>query len=122
MTVSSQTGPCSWRARSDQRKAKHSRSVGRKFNKQGNLHMRLVLSSRKTSRSPHLPTRILKKKNKVYVEALMGFSLMYCTDGPNDILLSQVQVLENSSGCGNGKTCPLDNLSNYINKMDKSQE
>lgn len=36
----------------------HSRLMGGRFNKQGNLHKpRLVLGRRKMSRSPQLPTR-----------------------------------------------------------------
>lgn len=52
----------------------------------------------------------------------MGFGLMYYTDGYNNTLFSQEQVLENSSCCRNDETCPLDNFPNHINKMDKSQE
>lgn len=99
MTVSSQTGPFMEGKVRTKKEAKHSRSVGRKYNKQGNLYRIFVLSSRKTSTSLHLPSRILK-------DALMGFSLLYHTDGSNDTLLSQEWVLENSSGCGNGETCP----------------
>ena len=43
----------------------HSRLVAGRFNKQGNLFIRLVLGGCKTSRSLHLPTSILK----VYIEA-----------------------------------------------------
>lgn len=46
--------------------------------------MRLISGGHKTSRSPHLPTRILK----VYIEALPGFSHIYCPEGLNNILFS----------------------------------
>ena len=52
--------------------------------------MRLVLGGCKASRSLHLPTRILK----VFIEALMGFSLIYCSVGLNNTLLSQGCILE----------------------------
>lgn len=42
--VGSQTGPGTQRARRDRRK-RHSRLAGGRFNRQGNLHMRLVLGS-----------------------------------------------------------------------------
>ena len=45
------------------------RLVGGRFNKQGNLHARFVLSSRKINRIPHSFIVILK----VYMEALTGF-------------------------------------------------
>ena len=51
----------------------HTRLVGGKFNKQENLHTRLVLGGCKKSGSPHQPARILK----VYIEALTGFSHVY---------------------------------------------
>ena len=54
----------------------HSKLPGGNFNKQGNLHTRLVLGSHKTS-SPHPPARILK----VHIRALIGFSLAYHPDG-----------------------------------------
>ena len=38
----------------------HWRLVGGRFNKQRNLHMRLYVGGRPTSRSPHPPDRILK--------------------------------------------------------------
>lgn len=64
----------------------HSRTEGGRFSKQGNLHTRVVLGSRKMSVSltglPHL---------KVYVEALTGFSHIFHPDGTS---LSQ--------GCGLG--------------------
>ena len=63
--------------------------VGCRFNKQGNLHMRLVLGNHKVSRPPHLPARILK----VYTEALTGFSHIYHPHGLNTTLLSEGCVL-----------------------------
>ena len=70
--------------------ADHSRLAGGKFNKQGNLHMRLVLGAARWVDVPtHWPTRILK----AYREALMSFS----PNGPNITLLSQGCVLEMAS-------------------------
>lgn len=73
------------------KEAGHSRLVGGKFNKQGNLHTRLVLGSHKTSRCLHPPTRILK----VYVESLTVVNYIYYLDGLNNTILSQCFVLEN---------------------------
>ena len=67
----------------------HSRLAAGRFNKQGNLLMRLVLDGHKMSRSPHSPARILN----VYLEAWMGFSYIYCPDGPNNTLPSQGHVI-----------------------------
>lgn len=61
------------------KEASHSRLVGSRFNKQGNLHERLALGGCKMSRSLHLPTRILW----VYIEALTGFSNIYHPDDLN---------------------------------------
>lgn len=47
----------------------------------------------KTSRSLHLPARILK----VSIEALTGLRHVYCTDGLNNTLLSQGCILEHGS-------------------------
>lgn len=58
----------------------HSRWVGGRFNKPGNLLTRLVLGGRKTNRSSHLPARILK----VYRKALTGFSHVHHPDGLNN--------------------------------------
>ena len=49
-----------------QEEADSFRLIGGRFNKQRNLHTRLVLGSCKMNRSPHSPTRILK----VYIETL----------------------------------------------------
>ena len=62
----------------------YSRLRGGRFNKEGNLHMRLVLRGCKTSRSPHLPIIILN----VYREALTRFSHILSPDGLNDTLPS----------------------------------
>ena len=59
--------------------------------------MRFVLGSCETSRSPHLPARMLK----VCVEALTGFSHVYCPDGLNNTLISESCDLENGSHCEN---------------------
>lgn len=50
------------------KRADHSRLIGGRFNKQGDLRMRLVLGDHKMSGFPHLPARILK----VYKEDLTG--------------------------------------------------
>lgn len=63
------------------------------FNKQGKFCTRLSWVGSKTSRSLHLPARILK----VSIEALTGLSHVYCTDGLNNTLLSQSYVLEHGS-------------------------
>ena len=68
----------------------HSRLAGGSFNKQGNLHKRLVLGGCKISGSLRLPTRILE----VRIEALTGFSLVFSPDGLNNTLFSQGLVLE----------------------------
>ena len=72
------------------REAHYSSLVGGRFNKQGNLHMRLVLDYLRTSKSPHLRARILKD----YIVALTGFGHITSTDDLNNTLLSQ--------GCGLG--------------------
>lgn len=51
----------------------HSGVVGDRFNIQGNLHMGLVLDGHKTSRSLHLPNRILK----VYISIQLYINNMY---------------------------------------------
>ena len=79
------------------KEADHSRWVGGRFDKKGNLHLRLVLCGHKISRSLHPPIRILK----VYIKALTGFSHVFSTDGLNTTLPSQGCVLENDSSCGN---------------------
>lgn len=78
--------------------ADQSRWIGGRLNKQGNWLRRLVVGGCKTSRSPHLPARILK----VYLKALTGFSQVWGPEGLNNTLLSQVCILENGSPCENG--------------------
>lgn len=73
LPVRSQTGSHTWRAWRHLGERHCSRLVGGRFNKQGNLHTRLVLGNCKTSRSLCAPTRILK----VYVEALKLGSISY---------------------------------------------
>ena len=73
------------------KEADHSRLVGGRSNKQGNLQMRFVLN--KTGNSPHLPARIFR----VYIEALMRFSHIYSPDGLNKTSISQGFVLEVAS-------------------------
>lgn len=75
------------------------RLVGDGFNKWSNVLMRLVLDNSRTSRSPHLPTRILK----VYRETLTAFSPIHHPDGLNCTLLSQGCLLENDTHCGNSE-------------------
>lgn len=66
------------------------RLVADNFNKQENLHMRLVLGDHKTNRSSHLPAKILK----VYIEVLMGFSHIFRPDGLNNTLLSMLHFIK----------------------------
>lgn len=70
--------------------------MGGRFNKQGDLHTRLVLGGHKTSRSLYLSSRILE----VYVEALTGFIHVEYTDGLNSTLLSQGCVPGAASSMG----------------------
>lgn len=65
-------------------KGDHSRLVGNRFALQGSLHTRFVLVTGKTSRSLHVPARILR----VYIEALMGFSHVFGPDGLNNTAFS----------------------------------
>lgn len=74
----------------ERKEADHPALGGGSFNKQGKLHIRLVLGGCKMSRSLHLPTRVLR----VYIEALMGFSHIQSPDGLNNILFSQGYILE----------------------------
>lgn len=61
------------------KEADHSRLVGDNFNKQENLHIRLVLSGFKISRSSHPHFRILK----AFLETLTRFSHVYYPDDLN---------------------------------------
>jgi len=64
--------------------------IGGRCNKKDNLHKKLVMGSLKMSRSLTQPTRILK----VYIEALTGFSHIFCPDGlSNNTLFSQSFML-----------------------------
>lgn len=54
-----------------------SRSVGDRFNNQGNLHPRLGLGGLQMSRSLHPPARLLE----VYIEGLTGFNHIFSPDG-----------------------------------------
>ena len=76
--------------------ADHARWVGGKFSQRENLLMRLVVSSCKTSRSPHLPARILK----VYIDVLNGFSHIFSPDGLSNTLLSQGYMLGRALAMG----------------------
>ena len=60
------------------------RLVGGSFKKQGNLHMRLVLSDHKMSGPPYLLGRILI----VYIEPSREFRHVFSPDGPKNTLLS----------------------------------
>lgn len=76
--------------------------MGASFNKEENLHTRLVLGSHNASRSAHLPMRILS----VYMRALMGFSHIQCLDGLDNALFSQAFLLEVTPAVGTvGTTC-----------------
>lgn len=55
-----------------------------RFYKQGNLFIRLVLGGYKKSRSPYLPSRILK----IYLETTTWFSHICCPDDLNTTSLS----------------------------------
>ena len=76
----------------------HSRLVGGSFNKQGNLLTRLVLGGHKTSRTPHLPARILQ----VYRETLTGFSHVHST-GKLNTFVFQDWILGAAAGSRKGK-------------------
>ena len=65
--------------------------------------MRLVLGDCEMSRFLHLPARILK----VYIDTLMGFSHVSISPSLNNILLSQVYILEKGSPCGNNRQSVL---------------
>lgn len=74
----------------------HSRLAGDNFNKQGNSHSRLVLSSHKVSRSPHPPARILKFTQRPQQDPVHISS----PDGLNNTLLSQSCILEMAPSAG----------------------
>ena len=79
--------------------------------------MRLALSACKINRSPHLPARILslssyincnlvknnnnakfeKFQKKIYLQASIGFSRIFISDGLNTTLLSEVCICHNGS-------------------------
>lgn len=61
------------------------------------LTFKACLGGHKMSRSPHLPTRILK----VHMEAFTGFNHIHSLDGLNNTYLSQGCVLEDGSYCTN---------------------
>lgn len=75
--------------------------IGGSFNKQENLHRRLILSECKISRSLYLPARNLN----IYTDALTGLSHIIQPDSLNNTLLSQGFTLEMSPSVGiMGKT------------------
>lgn len=76
--------------------ADHPRLVGGRFSNPGNLHKSPVLVSCKMSRSPHLPTRILK----IDIQASIGFSHAFNPNGLSNTLLSQGYVLETAGSMG----------------------
>ena len=80
-------------------KAARSRLVGGWFNKQRNLHTRLVLSGCKRRRCLLLSTRVLR----IYLEPLMEFNHIHSPDGFNNTLLSQAFILENAFHYGNSE-------------------
>lgn len=69
--------------------------VGGSFNKQGNLHRRLVLGGLKISNLIP-PDRVIK----IYIEALAGFGHVYCPGGLNNTLLFQDCVLDEAPTVG----------------------
>lgn len=81
--------PHTWKERL-KKEADHSWWIGFSFNKQRNLHIRLVSGGCKTSRSPHLPTRIFS----LYIETLIVFSQVCSLRGLRHILLFQCCDLE----------------------------
>ena len=84
------------RAKRDWRETGRSRLVGGRFNKQGNFNTSLVLGSCRTSRSPHLPARILE----IYIKTLTGFNHVFSPEGLNNTLLSEGCVLEMAPAMG----------------------
>ena len=70
----------------------HSRQVGDRPSKQGNLLMRLLLGGHRINRSLHLPSRILR----IYREALMVSRERYNADGLNNITFSKMHPRSNS--------------------------
>lgn len=95
ISFGSQVGPIFRQDRQEEVKGRgRPPQIGKwQFNKQGKFCTRLSWVGSKTSRSLHLPARILK----VSIEALTGLSHVYCTDGLNNTLLSQSYVLEHGS-------------------------
>lgn len=67
------------------KEAEHSRLVGSRFNKHGNLLTKFVLDNHKMSKSLHLAVRIFK----VYIVASSGFSRVHNPGVLNTILYSQ---------------------------------
>lgn len=77
--------PSMMMSRRDRKKREdHSRLVGKRLNKQGNLHTRLVLGGHKMSRFTQPLTGFLK----VYIEALTKFSHLFSPSGLNATSLS----------------------------------
>lgn len=75
------------------KEAAHTRFVGDKFHKLGDLGMRLVLGSSKISRFQHPPVRVLK----VCIKVLTKFGHLLSPDGLNNTFLSQGYVLETAA-------------------------
>ena len=92
----------------------HTRLVGGKFNKQENLHTRLVLGGCKMSRSLHPPARILKD----YIEALPGFSHLFSPDVLNNTLLSQVCVLGTAPNMGKARRRHIPRIGEQVRSPD----
>ena len=65
------------RGQGETKEADHSRLEGGSFNKTGNIHMRLILADCIVRTHQNL---------KIYIEALTGFSHMFCADGLNNTL------------------------------------
>lgn len=72
------------------KEADHPRLAGDRFNKEGNLHRKLVLGSCKMSGSLRPPAGILE----VFIETLTGCSNIYHPYVLNNTLLSQGYIFE----------------------------
>ena len=88
-------GPYTEGKKNSKKEADHFRLEGRNFNKQENSHMSLLFGESKTSNSPHLCAKILKR----FIEIIMRFSY-YGPDDLNNPFLCQGWIPEVASGMG----------------------
>ena len=95
--VKSETGPCSRRWGRNRRK-RQQRQVGGELNKLGHYIRGLSWAA---ARAVHL--RTCPPESWVFIEALTGFSHIFCPEDLSNTLLSQGCILENGSHCGNGR-------------------